>query len=144
MASGPPVWDPDGSDLTLAHTGYHIQPGSPRPRMTQHSMPGVDGVFVGFHGVGPRIWHGRGFLEVNLAAGAAAAADDLKAAVIARQGKVASEIGTYRDSTGDDYTYCVLLAYRPAGPITTHLESDGQSYTARCAVTFTIMEQDPS
>ena len=142
MASGTPKWDAAGASLVLAHSGYHIDPDSPQPRMTQHTVPGVDGVFVGLHGVGPRYWTGRGFLETTAVATEALAAQDVKDAVLAIQSVVGNEIKSYTDSTGDVYTNCVLLSYRKAGPITTH--PSAAQFTGRCPVTFVIMQQDAS
>ena len=141
-----PKWDAAGDDLDLATEGYHVHPGSPQPRITQHSVTGISGAFVGLHGVGPRYWYGRGILSTaDKAVTAAGACEDVKEALIARQEAVGTEIKSYTDTDGTVYTNCVLLSYQPAGNIVPFLAAaETAKYNARCAVTFTIMQQDPS
>ena len=139
---GKPIWDAGGVGIALADVAYSVQPGTPAGRMLLHATPGVDGTNVGFLGQGPRIWRGRGILQTSAVASEAAAAQDVKDALIARQSVVANEIKSYTDTTTDVYTYCVLIAFDAAGPITTH--PSGVNYTGQCPVTFAIMQLDPS
>ena len=137
-----PIWDAAGSNLDLATVGYSVSPSSPQPRMTTHSVPGVDGVFVGFHGVGPRYWYGQGILSGATPTTEAAACKNIKVDILARQAKIAAEIKSYTDTSGTVYTYCVLMSFREAGPIVPYGFGAG-TYLARVPVTFIIMQQDP-
>lgn len=142
-----PLWSIGSSEVILAHTGYHIIPGNPQPRLLTHSVPGVSGTFVGFLGTASRTWSGRGYLEVEVVAGdEEEVMKELKEDILDRQALVGSVIDVFTDSSTVAYTYCIINSYRQAGDI--HIEPNGAQGTgdlrARVAVTFEITQLDPS
>lgn len=139
---GKPIWDPTpGVNKALADSGYQTFIGSPAPRITQHSIPGVDGAMHGLHGVGPRQITGTGWLEGAANAAAATAILNVKEDLRELQALVGWEIKSFTDTDGKVYTYCILLAVTPISPAVAHVEG-ATGYIGRIRVAFTILQQE--
>ena len=136
-----PIWDAAGVNKALADSGYSTVLGSPDPRITTHSIPGVDGMAVGLHGVGPRTISGRGFLADAADAAAATAILNVKEDLRELHALVGEGVYSFTDTDGKVYTYCVLLAVQAVGPAVAHVEG-ATGYVGRIPVAFSILQQE--
>ena len=84
---------------------------------------------------------GTGYLEAT-GASAALAEKALKAAIRTKQAAVNQVIGTYTDIDGNSYSNCLLTSYEPLGSV--EISAGSGTKTARVAVRFVILEQNPS
>ncbi len=136
-----PIWDAVGVNKALADTGYSTVVGVPAPRVTTHSIPGVDGAAVGLFGVGPRTISGQGFLEGAANAAAATAVLNVKSDLRDLHALVGFHVKNYTDTDAKVYTYCVLMSVQQTGRAVAHIEG-ATGYVGRIPVSFTIMQQE--
>ena len=138
-----PIWDAAGVNRALADSGYATLIGSPKPRITTHNIPGVDGAAVALQGVGPRTISGRGYLAGAAHAAAADAIANVKSDLTYLHALCGESVASYTDTDGVVYTYCVLVSVQPTGPAVPHVEG-ATGYIARIPVSFQILQQEAS
>jgi len=122
--------DPTINGATLSTGGTHSKWHQPQARLSQSSIPQVEGVFVQRFGQGPAICTGRGSITAaNLAA--------IKLAIRTTQGKVNGVPGTYVDGDNANHSDCVLLSYTQVGDMKKN--ADGSAYW--CQVQWVVLKQ---
>lgn len=135
-----PIFDPAGVNKTLTTNSARRRWASPQARFSLSSLPSVDGAFLSTFGVGARYIVGGGFLEAT--GTTEALADKALAAAIRAIQDAVGVAGTYRDIDAEDYDDCILASFSPVSGVM--LQGVADPYTARVAVQFVIVQQDPS
>ena len=134
--------NPTFHSMVLTTDSPHIVWGSPQARFQAVTVPSVDGAFISRYGIGPRQIMGMGFL-VGTSTTADLAQKALKLSIRVSQGYVNGDLAAFVDTDAESYSGCLLTSYQPAGPIEIEQVS-AWSFRARCAVRFSILQQDPS
>ncbi|MCK4625005.1 MAG: hypothetical protein KAV00_06830 [Phycisphaerae bacterium] len=139
-----PIFDSADKNITLTTNSARRRWSAPQNRFSATSLPGVDGVMLSTFGFGGRYIMGGGFLE---ATGASASLADKALAAAIRLAQVGiGTISTYDDIDDETYGDCMLVSYTPMSPV--EIEDltavVGGEHTARVAVQFVILQQDPT
>ena len=132
---------PTFNSVALCSAAARDEPGPIDIRAQLETMPGADGQFVQCHGNGGRDIRVTGILEGS-GDTPAESNQTLKAAmrtiqVLADGATVATYVGT----DGSSYSFCVLTAYRAAGPV--HVRKDVAGYTAIIPIGAVIRHLTP-
>lgn len=135
-----PIFDSADLNITLTTNSARRRWSSPRARFALSSLPSVDGAFLSTFGIGARYIIGGGYLEATGAS--KTLADKALAAAIRTAQAGINTISTYTDLDAEFYSDCLLASYNPVGMV--EIEVVGGAYTARVAVQFVIVQQDPS
>ena len=131
--------NPTFNSVDLTSHSPNVWWGSPIPRHQLVTVPSVSGAFIANYGVGHREIFGVGYLSATGASGDAAQ-KALKAALRTVQAQVNLIVGAFVDTDAVSHTGCLLVQYQPVGRIQIEV---GSTYTARLAVRFVVVEQDP-
>lgn len=131
-----PIFD----TVTLTTNSARRRWDTPQARFSLSSLPGVAGVFLSTFGQGARFIVGSGFLEAT--GTTEALADKALAAAIRAVQAAVGVSGTFTDIDAETYDNCLLASYSPVGGV--QLQGVSNPYTARVAVRFVIVQQDPT
>ena len=132
---------PTFNSVALCSTAARDEPGPIDVRSQLETMPGTDGQFVQCHGKGGRDIRVTGILEGS-GDTPAESNQALKAAMRAIQALAdGATVATYVGTDGGGYSFCILTAYRAAGPV--QVRKDTTGYTAMMAIEAVIRNLTP-
>ena len=132
---------PTFDSIALCSSAARDEPGPIDVRAQLETLPGADGQFVQYHGRGGREIRVTGMLEGS-GDTPAESNQALKAAMRARQGLAdGATVATYVGTDGGSYSFCMLTAYRAAGPVQVRKNATG--YTAIVAIEAVIRHLTP-
>ena len=132
---------PTFNSVALCSAAARDEPGPIDARTQVEALPGSDGQFVQCHGNGGRDIRVTGILEGS-GDTPGESNQTLKAAMRTLQALAAgATVATYVGTDGSNYSFCILTAYRAAGPV--QVRKDTTGYTAMVAIEAVIRNLAP-
>ena len=136
---GNPELTNGGSSKELIHSAPRERWGGPQARISQASVPGVNGAFVSQFGKGSRMIQGSGYVQSSALGTMTLALQKLYAGIRTNQAMINATPNTYTSIDETTHSNCILVQYAPVGDV--QYEKQGVNYVARMQVQFAILQQ---